>query len=74
MQRNCSKKEHIWRDRESIREKLTYPTDIVQEARASREYGGPKRATREKLVDDVEEGPYGPSAFPCASTAFTKTD
>ncbi|KAL9173534.1 hypothetical protein ABFS82_03G121600 [Erythranthe guttata] len=55
--------------KDAIKEKLTYPTDIVHEARASREYGGPKRAEKEKLVDETEEGPYGPAAFPSVQTS-----
>ncbi|KAL7156217.1 hypothetical protein ABFS83_03G128600 [Erythranthe nasuta] len=55
--------------KDAIKEKLTYPTDIVHEARASREYGGPKRAEKEKLVDETEEGPYGPAAFPSVKTS-----
>ncbi|KAL0351274.1 UNVERIFIED_CONTAM: Late embryogenesis abundant protein ECP63 [Sesamum calycinum] len=47
--------------KEAIKDKLTYPTDIVQEARASREYGGPKRG--EKMVEDIR-GPTGPAAMP----------
>ncbi|KAI3464290.1 hypothetical protein Pfo_020953 [Paulownia fortunei] len=53
--------------KDAIKDKLTYPTDIVQEARASREYGGPKR--REKLVDDIEGGPSGPAALPTVKTS-----
>ncbi|KAG8378526.1 hypothetical protein BUALT_Bualt08G0146200 [Buddleja alternifolia] len=52
--------------KDAIREKLTYPTGIVQEARASREYGGPKRGRGHKLVDEVEGGPSGPAAMPSA--------
>ncbi|KAL0456304.1 UNVERIFIED_CONTAM: Late embryogenesis abundant protein ECP63 [Sesamum latifolium] len=52
--------------KEAIKDKLTYPTDIVQEARASREYGGPKRG--EKMVEDIG-GPTGPAAMPTVRTS-----
>ncbi|CAA0837669.1 embryonic cell protein 63 [Striga hermonthica] len=54
---------------DSIKEKLTLPTDIVREARASREYGGPKRAPNEKLVKDIGEEPSGPAAMPTVRTS-----
>ncbi|KAK4413424.1 Late embryogenesis abundant protein ECP63 [Sesamum alatum] len=52
--------------KDAIKDKLTYPTDIVQEARASREYGGPKRG--EKMVEDIG-GPTGPAAMPSVRTS-----
>lgn len=43
--------------KEAIKEKLTMPSDIVEETQAAREYGGTKRATAEKVVLDDEGNP-----------------
>ncbi|KAL2520239.1 embryonic protein DC-8-like [Forsythia ovata] len=52
--------------KDAIKDKLTYPSDIVQEARAVHEYGGPKRG--EKTVDDAAGTPSGPAAAPTTKT------
>lgn len=43
--------------KEAIKEKLTMPSDIVEETQAAREHGGTKRATAEKVVLDAEGNP-----------------
>lgn len=53
--------------KDAIKEKLTYPPDIVQQARAVHDYGGPKRG--EKMVEDVTGTPSGPAASPTTKTS-----
>lgn len=48
--------------KDAIKDKLSMPTDVVEQTRAAREYGGTRRGTEGEKVVVVDETPVGATA------------